>query len=202
MLTLKIRRLYLKIQISGVKCEIPDGPSRSRRGGRGGPLARLSRPFPCGSRPGPTSLSLQAGSWEVLPRQRAHRKGPSSHLAWGPPGILNHTLELPFSFLEVKESLRVVQSISADRMPEARVLPQTWPAGALQSVAPRSPCSPENWSRPCCRPYKCVWKARPAPQGPDTLLLQFSLLVNSCSLQVMDRDTWRAAVHAVAKSQI
>lgn len=121
-------------------------PAGVARAGRGGPLAGLSWPFPCAPRPGPAHLSLHAGSWEVMPQQRAHRKGPSPHLAWGPPGILNHTLELPFSFSEGKESLRVVQSISADRMPEARVLPQTWPVGARQRVAPGSPCSPENRS--------------------------------------------------------
>ena len=45
MLTLKIRRLYLKIQISGVKCKIPDGPSRSDQSWVGQPLGRAQPAF-------------------------------------------------------------------------------------------------------------------------------------------------------------
>lgn len=120
----------------------------------------------------------------------------------GPPGILNHTLDLPFSFSKEK-SLRVVQSISADRMPEARPLPQTCPVGARRSVAPRSPCSPENPSgRPAAILTGVCGRHAQIPQGPDTLLSQFSLLVNFCSLQVKDREAWPPAVHGVAKSQI
>ena len=55
-LTLKIRRLYLKIQISGVKCKIPDGPSRSGQGWAGWPLGGAQLAF-----------SLQPLTWPCAP---------------------------------------------------------------------------------------------------------------------------------------
>ena len=75
----------------------------------------------------------------MLPWQWAYRKGPSPRLAWGLPGILNHTLELPFSFSKEKRAwgwFRASLQTGCQKYGLSR-RPAPWaPGGALLRVPP------------------------------------------------------------------
>lgn len=166
MLTLKIRRLYLKIQISGVKCKIPDSPSRSGQGWAGWPLGGASvTAFPP-PRPGPLSLSLPRWGAEVMSPGNGTQKRTST-FGFRACLIFKTSLELslfPYGSLRGLEHSADCSEVTCSplwpgpwlprqrvsfQVPPALQKPERWPAAVLTGVCGRhAPAPPRTRHAP------------------------------------------------------